>query len=309
MSLQSGIVAAVSAAALRPLVEELSPTGFQLRLMRAVTFGIGGGLLPTPRHAHVAHSRIDSVPGLWARAEGVSEDADVVLYLHGGGYVLGSPRAYRSLALRLSAASGTAVFVPKYRLAPEHPFPAAADDALDAYRALIASGVAPDRLALAGDSAGAHLVCTLLGDISRSGLPMPAGAVLMSPALDWTGSSATARDAIERDPLVSPRYGAKCGHAYVGGNVANPRLALLDAELASWPPILIQVGGTECLRDDATRLADTLSAAGVPCELQVWPGQVHVFQGLAAVVPEARAAIAAGGRFLAGRLGADRRAA
>jgi len=249
------------------------------------------------------------VPGIWVHAAGVPRDGDAVLYLHGGGYVAGSPRSHRALAARLSAASGAAVFLPRYRRAPEHPFPAAADDALKAYQALLEASPAR-RIVLAGDSAGAHLACTLLGDLITSGQQLPAAALFFSPALDWTGESARDRDRVRRDPLVSPDFGTKCGKAYLGNHQHHPRLDIMDRGLLErWPPCLIQAGDTECLIGDAQGLAEALTTAQVPCELQTWPGQVHVFQGMAGVLPEARAAINYAGRFLSAHLAEASRAA
>lgn len=219
--------------------------------------------------------------------------------LHGGGYVFGSHRSHRALAARLSAAGQSRVFVADYRLAPKHPFPAAADDALTAYRWLLASGVASDRIALVGDSAGGHLVSCLLGDLRRLGIPGPAAAVLMSPALDLTGDDAAARDGLSSDPVLSPTYGRKCFQAYLGDAApTNPRVDVFAADKAEWPPTLIQVGDTECLLGDAERLTAALGEAGVDCELQVWPGQVHVFQAFARKLPEAREAIEYAGAFI-----------
>lgn len=308
-SARSRLVAAMMSRTMRPLTDALSLHGLQLWVLRTLALGAGGGLSLLPRGARSTPIRLGTVPCLRVRAQSVAPGAATVLYLHGGGYVFGSPRTHRKLALRLSAASGTEVVLPDYRLAPEHPFPAAAEDAYAAYRALLDEGTAAERIVLAGDSAGAHLACTLLGDITRDGLPMPAAALLWSPPLDWTGATAAERDRIARDPLVSPRAGARCSLAYIGTDAADPRLAVLDGNLSGWPPVLIQAGGTECLLTDAEHLAESLAAAGVPCEMQVWPGQVHVFQALAALVPEARAAIDYAGRFISDQLRRSHRAA
>jgi monoterpene epsilon-lactone hydrolase len=222
-----------------------------------------------------------------------------MLYLHGGGFVFGSPVFYRRLAAQLSAASGMPVLVLDYRLAPEHPFPAAADDAIAAYRWLLGDGYRPERLVVAGDSAGGHLVAGLLADIARGKLPMPAAAAMLSPFLDLTGEELDERDRARRDPFVPPDYARACAKVYAGAaGISQKRLNVLKARKRGWPPTLIQVGDTECLLGDSQRMADSLRASGVPCELQVWPGQVHVFHWFTPFIPEATAAIRYAGEFL-----------
>lgn len=290
-------MAGLLGSSLRPLADAWSPSGYQLRLMRGMVDVFG--VVRSPVGTRVWRGRYGSVSGLWVLAPGASGSAGVLLYLHGGGYVFGSSRSHFGLVKRLSSASGLAAFLVEYRRAPEHPFPAAADDVLAAYQALLDRGVDPARIAVAGDSVGGHLVSSLLGDLHRLGLPMPAAAVMFSPALDPTGAGAKQRNLAMRDPVISPAYGLKCLHAYLRDTeVSHPRVAVLDADLTGWPPVLIQVGDTECLLGDSERMAEALASAGVPCELQVWPGQVHVFQALARYLPEARAAIAHAGDFL-----------
>lgn len=221
----------------------------------------------------------------------------MVLYLHGGGYVFGSSRSHRGLAYRLSAAAGVPVFLSDYRRAPEHPFPAAADDALAAHRALLERFPAP-RITIAADSVGGHLAASLLGDLRRLGLPLPAAVALFSPALDVAAAEVVERDRLARDPFLSPAYGLRCADAYLGDTPRDhPRIAVLEADKTGWPPVIIQVGGTECLLADAQRLAAALHTAGVPCELQIWPGQVHVFQSFG-WLPEARTAVRYAGEWL-----------
>lgn len=285
----------------RPRADRWSPKGYQLRILRWAADGYG--LLSRPRHTRVERAQLGSMRGSWIVARGVLSDGRAVLLLHGGGYVLGSDRSHRGLAANLSAASRTPVLIPAYRRAPEHPFPAAADDALLAYQSLLDAGFRGEQVALAGDSVGGHLAACLLSDMGRLGLPMPAAVVLMSPALDLTGEAATARDQEQRDPILSPAYGRQCLSAYLGKTApTDPRLDVFAGTMRTWPPTLIQVGDTECLLADAQRLAALLEAAGVPHELQVWPGQVHVFQALARHLPEARSAIGYAGEFLYGRL-------
>lgn len=281
----------------RPVVTRWSPDGVPLVLMRRLESS--AGLVRSPFGTHVQYVHGGPVRGMWVRAPGADPSNGVVLYLHGGGFVFGSPGSRFGLAKRLSAASGLAVLVLRYRLAPEHPFPAAADDALAAYRGLLAQGFDPARVTVAGDSAGGQLTASLLNDLKRLGEPMPAGAVMFSPVLDLSGAAALERDLLQPDPVLPALSGARCLRAYLAGTPpTHPRVALLEADKHGWPPVLIQVGDTECLLSESEQMARSLSAAGTPCELQVWPGQVHVFQALARYLPEARTAIAGAGRFL-----------
>jgi acetyl esterase/lipase len=186
-----------------------------------------------------------------------------------------------------------------YRRPPEHPFPAAADDAVAAYRYLLACGYRADQIVVAGDSAGGHLTAGLLADLSRRRLPMPAAAVLFSPFLDLTGAELDDRDAVRRDPFVPPQRARECGRSYAGEHALDGRrLNVLRASKRRWPPMLIQAGDTECLLGDSERMAESMRAAGGHCELQVWPGQVHVFPAFYPVLPEGRAAIRYVGDFV-----------
>jgi epsilon-lactone hydrolase len=287
---QSRITAAVFSRTLRVFGDNSKPEGIQLAFARRLADGL------SVRRQLV---RVGASRGVWVSAPRPAPDAGVILYLHGGGLVFGSPRSHYGLAKRLSAASGHDVYLLDYRLAPEHPFPAAPDDVLVAYRALLGQGYPPARIAIAGDSAGGTLVAALLNDIKAQGLPMPAAALMWSPAFEVGFPSALARDKESRDPVLSPSYGRRCYLAYIGdADPADPRIDTLAADKRGWPPVLIQVGGTECLLADAELMAESLRAVGVPHELQVWPGQVHVFQCLARFVPEGRHAIAYAGEFL-----------
>ncbi|GAB3501610.1 alpha/beta hydrolase [Amycolatopsis cihanbeyliensis] len=285
------------ASRVRPLGDRSSPQGYQLRALRRTADS--AGLKPLPRGTRAWPARYGTLRGVWMRAAGASPAAGVVLYLHGGGFVFGSPRSHRALGYRLSRRTGMPVFLLDYRRAPEHPFPAAADDALAAYRLLLAKGFPPEKVTVAGDSAGGQLTASLLADLAREGLPQPAAALLLSPWIDFDLTELHRRDTGSRDPFVPPSYIEKCRDAYARGvDVAHPRLDVLRAEKTGWPPLLIQVGDTECLLGDAQRLADSAQAAGVPTELQVWPGQIHVFQAFADFVPEGRQALRSAAEFL-----------
>ncbi|MDL4777697.1 alpha/beta hydrolase [Actinomadura xylanilytica] len=242
------------------------------------------------------------VVGEWV----VGRDADdgrpppgAVLYLHGGGYVVCSPRTHRPITSRLALDTGLPVLAPDYRLAPEHPFPAPLEDALAAYRWLLDRGVPAAGIVIAGDSAGGHLAAALTAEVCRTGLPRPAGAVLFSPWVDLTCELSTRAQREARDPYISAYAARRIARLVVGpAGFDDPRLALLTSPWTDPPPILIQVGGAEVLRPEAEALAEALIRSGADCELQVWNGQMHVFQILNRVLPEASAAMREAARFI-----------
>ncbi len=228
-----------------------------------------------------------------------------VLYLHGGGYCTGTLDSHRQLAGRIALAAGVVVVTLAYRLAPEHPFPAALDDATAAYRELLGSGLAPERLAVAGDSAGGGLTVATLLALREAGTPLPAAAVCLSPWVDLTQEADTYVTLASVDPMVDRAGLDEMAAAYLGGADARTPLAspLFAEDLSGLPPIMIEVGTDEVLLADATALADRLVAAGSEAHLTVWPEMVHVFQAFPApLVPEADESVAAVGRFVAAHL-------
>lgn len=283
--------------AVRPLFRFGAPAGGTLAAIRFVTDRASGSARKIPHR--VSTATLNGVPCTWVRAERAETGDLTVLHLHGGGFMVGSARSHTALAARLSAASDARICLPDYRLSPEHPHPAGADDALATYRGLLAEGVDPARLVVAGDSAGGHLAAGLVNDVIRAGLPGPAAVVLLSPVIDPTSARAMARDNRRRDPVLAVPFWEPAIRAHFGGGgIRDPRTTPLDGVDRRWPPTFIQVGTRECLLDDARAFAAALKNAGVHCELQVWPGQVHVFQILAGLVPEANAAITEIARFL-----------
>jgi monoterpene epsilon-lactone hydrolase len=228
------------------------------------------------------------VPAEWVTAPGC-DPMRAVLYLHGGGYVIGSINTHRRLAYDISAAAGARVLVIDYRLAPEHPFPAAVDDAAKAWRWLLQQGFATNRLAIAGDSAGGGLTLATLVNLRDQKLGLPACAVAISPWIDLegVGTSITARAA--QDPMVQKDGLLWMAGLYLHGKDAKtPLAAPLHADLKGLPPILVQVGTAETLLDDATRIAEKLHAAGVDVRLAVWPNMLHVFPLFAPILSEGR---------------------
>ncbi|OLF09452.1 hypothetical protein BLA60_20045 [Actinophytocola xinjiangensis] len=297
-SVASRALAQLLMTGLRPLGERLPITrGPALRVVREAFDTVG--LTPLPRGTTVAAT--DGQPGLMITGRDADRSAGVLLYLHGGGFAFGSRRTHRHFVAALSAATGRPALLADYRRPPEHPFPAAADDALAAYRWLLAAGHAPEEIVVMGDSAGGHLTAGLLADLTRRRLPMPAAAVLFSPFLDLACAEVDDRDAARRDPFVPPARAKECGRSYAGTHpTSHRRLDVLAAPKRRWPPVLIQVGDTECLLGDSERLAAGIRAAGGECELQVWPGQVHVFPAFYPVLPEGRAAIRYVGEYARG---------
>jgi len=241
---------------------------------------------------------LGGVPALRFRAPAAAADR-AVLYLHGGGYVFGSPRSHADIGALLSETAQAQVHVLDYRLAPEHPFPAAVDDALAAYRALLDAGYAATRIAISGDSAGGGLTLATLIAIRDAGLPRPACAVPLSPWADLAceGESFVSRAAV--DPIVQREMTLQLAAMYVtDGHPKQPLASPLYADLAGLPPLLIQVGDRETLLDDSIRVAERARRAGVDVRLEIAPGQIHVYQIFASRLDEARAAVERMGAFI-----------
>jgi len=245
--------------------------------------------------------RAGGVPAEWIAAPG-ADDSRTVLYLHGGGYVIGSIVTHRCLVAGIAAASGCRALALDYRLAPEHAFPAAVDDATAAYRWLLEQGTVPSRVVIAGDSAGGGLTIATLLALRDAGTPLPAAGVCLSPWVDLEGTGDSLRTRADQDPMVRADGLHSMARMYLAG--ADPRAPLaspVHADLRGLPPLLIQVGDAETLLDDSTRLAARAKAAGVDVELEVWPEMVHVFQAFAPMLPEGRDAIARIGAYVRAR--------
>ncbi len=260
-------------------------------------------LFPVATDVQLERVDANGVPAEWVTAPGASAD-HAVLYLHGGGYVIGSINTHRDLAARISRASGSRALVIDYRLAPEHPFPAAVDDAVTAYRWLLTQGVSPSRIAIGGDSAGGGLTVATLVAIRDAGLPLPAAGVCISPWVDMeaTGESITTRADV--DPMLERPFLLQAAEAYLHG--ADPRSPLatpLYAGLSGLPPLLIHVGDHEALLDDSTRLAERAKAAGVDVTLEVWDEMIHVWHLFAAILPEGQQAIDRIGEWVRDKIG------
>jgi epsilon-lactone hydrolase len=245
----------------------------------------------------------DGVPAEWSRTTGAAGDA-ALLYLHGGGYVIGSIASHRHLASELGRAAGVSALAIDYRMAPEHVFPAAVDDALAAYRWLLGQGIGAGRIAIAGDSAGGGLAVALLLAIKVAGLAQPACAVAISPWVDMAATGGTMVSKAAVDPMVQRQGLVDWGQLYLGG--ADPALPLaspVHADLAGLAPLLIQVGSEETLLDDSIRLAAVAGHAQVPVRLEIAPGMIHVWHFFHLMLAPARTAIADAGAFIAGHIG------
>ena len=238
------------------------------------------------------------VPAEWITPSGKDPDR-AVLFLHGGSFNSGSIVSHRTLAGNVAIAAEARVLLIDYRLAPEHPFPAGVEDSLAAYQWLLAQGIRPLRLAVAGDSAGGGLVLSLLLQLRDKRLPLPAAGVCLSPAPDLTFSSESWTFNAKKDLMLDARKERKAIEIYLQG--ADPRDPLASptfADLRGLPPLLIQVGSHELLLSDAERLAAKAKAAGVEATLEVWPGMQHEWQFAAAFLPEGRRAIHRIGDYL-----------
>lgn len=258
-------------------------------------------LPPVPGVTHQP-AMAGGVPAEWTIPVGI-EPQGTILYFHGGGYFQGSIATHRRLVAALSLSAGARGLSVDYRLAPEHPFPAAVDDAVMAYRWLISEGgEVPGRVVVAGDSAGGGLTFATLVALRDRGDPLPAGGFGISP---WTDLAATGESITTRrrhDPVIDPSSIDTMVRRYLpGGDPHQPLVSPLYADLEGLPPLLIHVGGAEVLYDDAVRMADAARRAGVKVDFADWAEAFHVWHMLAGLVPEADEAVAAAGVWIGRR--------
>ncbi len=222
-----------------------------------------------------------------------------ILYLHGGAYLAGSPETHRSILDPLSTEARALVAAPDYRLAPEHPFPAALEDAIASYVALLENGWPAGRIALAGESAGGGLALAALHCIEQRGMPRPGAVVAFSPFADLSLSGRSLHKFAKRESMLPVSRMPEVVDAYLAGaDPRDPRASPIFAQFMAPPPALIQAGRTEALRDDAVRTAEALRQAGGDVRLELWPGVPHAFQFFSAILPEARKAIASASAFI-----------
>ena len=289
----------------RPVIGSRLPLSFQRRWMAVLTRMVAGP-------GGIERSDLWAGPVRVARFRKPLEDAvgpvdpadrDAVLFVHGGGFQIGSGDTYAGLAGWLAEVTGADVYMPDYRLAPEDPQPAPTDDIFAAYRAVIGLGHAPGRLAVVGDSAGGALAVETVRSLPEMGVPSPAAMVLISPWLDLSLSGASIAEVGSRDPVLRTAWLQRAARDHAAGlHVDDPRISPLFAELRKLPPTLIQVGTDEILLDDSTRFADRAYAAGVEVELQRFEGFWHDFQIYARYLTGAREALDDVAAFLDRRL-------
>ena len=311
--MRSQAAATVTSLTLRPLTAVIPANRPGVRFSRrlvATSLALAGPGVSGSRIVRVDRSaqRGPSVRGEWVRGPRARRDDAVILYVHGSGYAICSARTHRGITTRLSEASGLPVFACDYRLAPSHQFPAAADDVRAAYSWLLSEGHDPRRVVVAGDSAGGHLAVDLALQLIREGATPPAALALFSPLFDPTLELAVELERVRRDPMASVAVAQRLLTLYFAeADRLAERLTFSFDDVSGFPSTLVQAGGREFLRADAEQLAAALGAAGARCELEVWPGQMHVFQALSRVVPEARPALDRAAEFIVTELDAAER--
>ena len=258
-----------------------------------------GSVWPVADDVKLEAADLDGAPGEWSVAPG-ADASRALMFFHGGGYCSGSIVSHRRMATEAGRAGGVRTLAVAYRLAPEHPFPAACEDALTAWRALRKEGYAAKRIAVGGDSAGANLTLALIAELKRLGEDPPACAWLVSPWTDLTMSGATLASKSAVDPLIHKEYLEELADAYApaGMDRRDPRLSPLYADLKGLPPTLIQVGAAETLLDDAARFATTAGEADAPVTLEIWPNMIHAWPIWNARLEPGRQALASAGAFM-----------
>ncbi|HWG27204.1 alpha/beta hydrolase [Actinospica sp.] len=280
-------------------------------ILRHAPFDVGGEITeqrgifhemiaaaPLPEDVSAKQGELGGVPVVTVETPGLDPSV-AVLYFHGGAYALGSALDSVGLAADVARRVGARAISVDYRLAPEHPFPAAIEDAVAAYRALLDGGVPSERIAFVGESAGGGLVAATLLALKDTDLPQPSAAAVFSPFVDMTVSGASATGKAAVDPALTPEAMRIRVRDYLGDHdPASPLASPIFGDLTGLPPLLIQVGSHEILLDDAVRLAARAGADDVPVELQVWPGVPHVFQGFAGMLDDADRALNSAAEFV-----------
>lgn len=277
------------------LTAKARPVGWTQRRERLDEIG---SVWPVADDIQLTSVDINGVPGEWSLTPG-SNPSRVLMFFHGGGYCSGSIRSHRRMATEAGRAAKIRTLALGYRLAPEHPFPAALDDAMTAWRFLRAQGYAPSQIAIGGDSAGGNLTAVLVNAL-REQNERPACAWLVSPWTDLTmsGHSLVTKDAV--DPIIHKGYLEELASAFVPSGIArnDPRISPLFADLKGFPPTLVQVGSHETLLDDATRFAAALGAADIDVTLEIWPEMIHAWPLWNAHLEPGRRALDHAGTFI-----------
>jgi acetyl esterase/lipase len=295
-SFRSRIVRAVSSAYVNRVdVEDIDIPG-----VRRLWNGLGRLLVPA-FGVDIAKTEVGGLYAEWLTPK-ERMSGKVLLYLHGGAYVVGGCDMHRQMVSHLARAGHIRTLLPEYRLAPEHKFPAAVDDAVMAYRHLIETGTRPEDIIVGGDSAGGGLSVALLLALRDAGDALPAAAVLLSPFLDATGSGESMRTRADQDPWFQASDVPVIADHYCERHQRRfPLVSPVYADIEGLPPMFIQVGDDEILLSDSERLANECAAKGIDVELEVWPGMWHVFQMFVGKMPESRQAINKMGAFIQAR--------
>jgi monoterpene epsilon-lactone hydrolase len=253
-----------------------------------------------PLHVRVEALQIGDIYTEWI-AQPDADEQHVILFFHGGGYVSGSVAIHKLLCVSLARATGMRMLLPEYRLAPENPFPAALEDALSAYRWLLAQGFKPAEIIIAGDSAGGGLALATTLALRDAGEVLPVAVVCLSPWADLTLTGESYRTKAKADPILSTKKLHHWASSYTDeNNLSNPLVSPVYADFHDFPPLLIQVGSEEIMLDDALRVAEKAKAAGVGVTLKVWLGMWHVWHATGTWLPESREALAEIGQFVRG---------
>ncbi len=275
------------------------PIGFAERRERLDAIG---STSPVATDIRLEATDANGVAAEWSLAPG-SDPSRVLLFFHGGGYCSGSIVSHRGMVTEVGRSARVRTLAVAYRLAPEHPFPAALEDARAAYRFLLDHGIAAPRIVVGGDSAGGGLTLALMTSLRDAGERLPGCAWLVSPWVDLQMTGASLAEKANVDPLISKPYLEELASAYLAGaDPANPLVSPLNADLAGLPPLLVQVGSAETLLDDAVRIAQRAGAADVRINLEIWPHMIHAWHLWAAQLEEGRRAIASAGAFIRARL-------
>jgi acetyl esterase/lipase len=260
-------------------------------------------ILRTPRGIHVTREEFQGMQAEWLTPRQFTE-GKLLLYLHGGGYVFGSCATHRQMVSYIARAGRVRALLPEYRLAPEHPFPAAIEDIVRVYRALLDAGHSPRDIVIAGDSAGGGLTLATLLTLRDAGDALPAAACLLSPWLDLTGSGESMRTNAQRDPWFKPEFMPLLVRHYCADDErTHPLVSPVFADLGGLPPLFVQVCDDEILLSDSIRVVEKARAAGGEACLETYSGLWHVFQAFARQVPESRAAVARIGSYIERKLG------
>jgi acetyl esterase/lipase len=299
---------------LAPLVNSHSELAVAREAVSGRLKGVDPADFPAMRRAYDAFAENDPMPEMATQSDieldGVSalgllpKDASgdhVVLWCHGGGFAMGSSRSHKGLASQVANIAKVAAVIPDYRLAPEHQHPAALDDCVTAYHSVVREGIRPDRVILAGDSAGGGLAVATAMRLREQGAQMPSGLLLLSPWVDLANRGWSHGAKANRDPFLTSSGLSVRAKQYLGEGSSN--LSILDSDLRGLPPAFIQTGEAEVLLSDSTALAERLGASGVPVSLEIWPDMFHVFQARYPMLSSARQAITRLGQWAAAHIG------